>query len=155
MRWISRSLRAAPPPTREELDAGDRHVALHRRRQCRLGHAGQPRVLGLRGRIDGARPLRIVGDFRGELGQDDVAARKVEGGGRADRTGPVDESRTIGRHDHVAGVEVGMAQPVLRPQALDQGEDARRDVLRNTTAGELQRSQPVAQRETSGGGGVL
>src|SRR5713226_8493631 len=66
---------------------------------------------------------------------------------RADRTGPVDESRTIRRHDHVAGVEVGMAQPVPRPQALDQGEDARGDVLRNSGAGEPQRAvHQVAQK---------
>ena len=81
-----------------------------------------------------ALPLRIVDELRGDLDQDDVAACKVEGGGRADRTGPIDESRTIRRHDHVAGVEVGMAQPVLGPHALDQGEDARGHVLRNTAA---------------------
>jgi hypothetical protein len=106
-----------------------------------------PGVLGLRGRIVGARPLRIVDEFRGELGQDDVAGRKVEGGGRADRTDPVDESRTIRRHDHVAGVEVAMAQPVPWPQALDQGEDAGGDVFRNSAAGEPQHVHPVAQKE--------
>ena len=57
----------------EEQDADDGQVGLHRRRQRRGGQAGQPRILGLQGRIDRARPLRIVGDFRGELGQDDVA----------------------------------------------------------------------------------
>lgn len=72
MRWISRSRRAD--------HAGDRQVGLHRRRQRRLGHAGQPRVLGLRGCVVGTRPLRIVDEFRGDLDQDDVAARKVEGG---------------------------------------------------------------------------
>ena len=66
-------------------------------------------------RIERARPLRI-GAFRGvnELGKGDVAATKVEGGSRADRSGPVDDLPTIRRHDHVAGVKVGMAQPVLR-----------------------------------------
>jgi len=73
-------------PPEEDAEADDRQIGLHRRRQHRRGHAGQPRVLGLRRRIDGAAPLRIVGDFRGELGQKNVAARKVEGGRRADRT---------------------------------------------------------------------
>jgi hypothetical protein len=78
MRWISRSRRAPPPP--EEVDhAGDRQVGLHHRRQRCGGHAGQPRVLRLRGCIVGARPLRIVDELRGDLDQDDVAARKVAG----------------------------------------------------------------------------
>jgi hypothetical protein len=50
-----------------------------------ISASSQPRVFGLRGRIAGARPLRIVDHFRGELGVDDVAAPPVEGGGRADR----------------------------------------------------------------------
>ena len=99
---------------------------------------------------------RIVDDFRGELGKDDVAERKVEGGGRADRTAPVDESRTIRRHDHVAGVKVGMAQPVPRRQALDQGEDARGDVLRKLPPESRNEPSIQSRREsTSGGGGVL
>ena len=51
-------------------------------------------------------------------GQEVVPDPKVEGGGRADRTGPVDDFRAIRRHDHVAGVEVGMARgDVLRNNA--------------------------------------
>jgi hypothetical protein len=76
--------------------------------------------------------------FRGELGQPDVAARKIEGGGRADRGAPVDESRTIHGHDDVAGVGVGMAQPVAWPQPLDQVEDAGGDMYWNSGAGDPQ-----------------
>ena len=90
----------------EGADADDGQVGLHRRRQRRGGHAGQPRVLGLHGRIDCARPLRIGDGFRGELAKDYVTASKLEAGGRTRRTSPVDESRTIRRHDHVAGVKV-------------------------------------------------
>jgi hypothetical protein len=61
--------------------ASDGQVGLHRRRQRRLGHAGQPRVLGLHGRTVSARPPRIIDEFRDELGKDNVADRKVEGGG--------------------------------------------------------------------------
>ena len=123
-------------PPEEDEDADDGQVGLHRRRQCCGGQAGQPRVFGLHGRIDRARPLRIVDEFRGELGEHDVAEPKVESGARADRSGPVDDSWTIRRHDHIAGVKVGMAQPVPRRQALDQGEDASGDVLRKRAAGE-------------------
>ena len=92
-RWISRSRRAGLHGAAEEdEDADDRQVGFHRRRQRRRGHAGQPRVLGLHGRIDGARPLRIVDDFRGELGQRTMwQTRQIEGGGRADRSAPVDD----------------------------------------------------------------
>jgi hypothetical protein len=50
----------------------------------------QPRVLGMHGGIDCARPLRI-GVFRDKLGKADVDARNVEDAGRAERTGPVDD----------------------------------------------------------------
>ena len=33
--------------------------------------------------------------------------------------------RTLTRHDHVGGVEVAVAEPVRRPQAIEQGEDTR------------------------------
>jgi hypothetical protein len=139
MRWISRSRRGGRHgPAEDEADASDRQIGFHRGRQRRLGHAGQPRVFGLRGRVHGDRPLRIVGHFRGELGQPDVAARKIEGGGRADRGAPVDESRTIHGHDDVAGVGVGMAQPVAWPQPLDQVEDAGGDMFWNSGAGDPQ-----------------
>jgi hypothetical protein len=106
MRWISCFRRAGIgySPRTEDPDAGDRQIGLHRLRQRRLRHTGQPRVFGLRGRIDGARPPWIVDDFRSVLGQDDVAERKVEGGRCSDRTAPVDQSWTIRRHDYVAGV---------------------------------------------------
>jgi hypothetical protein len=97
---------------------------LHRRRQRRGGRAGQPRILGLHGRIERARPLRIDA-FRDELAKDDVAVRKVEASARAPRSGPVDESRTLSRHDHDAGVKVAITQPVPRRGTLEQGKDAR------------------------------
>jgi len=68
----------------------------------------------LHGRIAGERPLRIGDAFRGELAKENVTARKVEADGRTCRTPPVDESRTIRRHDHIAGVKVAMAQSVSR-----------------------------------------
>jgi len=136
-RWISISRKAGTGPSEEGLDAGDRQVGLHRGRQRCLGHASQPRVFKLRGCIDGARPLRIVGDLRGYLRQYDVAPRKVEGGGRADRTGPVDNPWTIRRHHTVVGVEVAVTKAVARPQALDQDKDARGNALGNSAAGEL------------------
>ena len=71
---------------REEVDTGDGQVWLHRRCQCRGGHAGQPRILGLQGRIDRTRPRRIVDDLWGELGKAYVAAPKVAG------------RRELGRH---------------------------------------------------------
>ena len=48
---------------------------------------------------------------------------QCEDGGRAERTGPVDD---FGPSAVMItfGVEVGMAQPVLRRQAINQGEDA-------------------------------
>ena len=72
-RWISRSRRAGQRAPEEEEDADDGQVGLDRRRQRRRGQAGQPRVLGLHGRIDRARPLRIVGDVPGRSRQEDVA----------------------------------------------------------------------------------
>ena len=62
-------------PPEEDAEADDRQIGLQHRR----GHAGQPRVLGLRRRIDGAAPLRIVGDFRGELGQKNVVSTQGRG----------------------------------------------------------------------------
>src|SRR6202050_2820945 len=85
--------------------------------------------------------------FRGELAKDSVTASKVEAGGRTRRTAPVDESRTIRRHDHVAGVKVAMAQPVPRRQALDQGEDASGDVLRKPVGEPRRAGHRVAQGE--------
>jgi hypothetical protein len=63
---------------------------------------GQPRIPGLHGGIDYARRLGI-GVFGDELGKADVDARNVEDARRAERTSPVDDPRTILRHDHVAG----------------------------------------------------
>ncbi len=65
-------------PRKNDDDAGDGQIGLDRRRQRRGGHPGQPRILGLRGSIDRARPLRIVDDFRGDLGKADVDASKIE-----------------------------------------------------------------------------
>jgi len=50
----------------DDQDADDGQVRTRSPPSAPRGQAGQPRVLGLRGRIDRARPLRIVGDFRGE-----------------------------------------------------------------------------------------
>jgi len=72
--------------------AGDGQVRLDRRPERRGRQAGQPRVLGLRGVIDRTRPLWIVGDFGGELGQDDVADPKIVGGGAR---GPYRSSRRV------------------------------------------------------------
>jgi hypothetical protein len=88
------SLGRAPRRPEEGVDADDRQVRFHRRRQRCRGHAGQPRVLGLHGRTVGSWPLRIVDEFRKELGRDNVTDPQVEGRGRADRSEPVDESRT-------------------------------------------------------------
>ena len=52
-----------------------------------------------------------------------------DGGRRAHRKGPIDDLRTIRRHDHIAGMQIAVAQPVPRPQALDQCEDAGGNVL--------------------------
>jgi hypothetical protein len=52
------------PPARVGRSVGEgeatenRQVALHRRRQRRFRHAGQPCILGLHGRIEHARPRR-------------------------------------------------------------------------------------------------
>ena len=107
--------------------------------------------------LTGARPLRIVGVFRGELGQQDMALRKIVGGGRAGRAEPVDQSRTLRRHDHVAGVKVGMAQHVIGREVLDQREDAGDDALRKHVPPELRNQASIASRSesASGGGGVL
>ena len=42
----------------------------------------------------------------------------------------------------IVGVEVAMAQPVARPQSLDQGEDACGDVLRDYAAARFSRPWP-------------
>jgi hypothetical protein len=124
------SLACRPAHKQEVADDRDRQPSLHRLPQRRYRHAGQPRVFGLRGRIDRKRPLRIVGDVEGELGQADVSEPMIEGPRRADRKGSVDQPRTVRRHDHVFGVDVAMAQPVPRLlQAVDQREDAGGDVL--------------------------
>ena len=73
-------------PAKNDQDADDGQVGLNRRRQRRGAQAGQPRVLGLHGRIDGARPLRIGDEFWVEVRKKDVAARKVEADGRPCRT---------------------------------------------------------------------
>ena len=61
------------------------------------------------------RSLRIDA-FRGvsEIEKGDVTTREVVGGGRTDRSDPVDNPRTVRRHDHVVGVKVGMASPSAR-----------------------------------------
>ena len=46
-------------PLCEGEGAEDWQVGLHRQRQRRGGHAGQPRVRGLHGRVERARPFRI------------------------------------------------------------------------------------------------
>jgi len=63
---------------------------------------------------------------------------QVEDGSRALPLGPVDESRTLRSHDHVAGVKVAMAQPIPRRETLKQGKDARGEVLRKQVAGGAQ-----------------
>jgi hypothetical protein len=140
----------APHPLGEGEGAEDGQVGLHRHGQRRGRHTGQPRIFGLHGRIERARPLRIDA-FRDELGKGEVAAPKVVGDGRADRTDPVDDSRTIRRHDHVVGVKVGMAQAVPRRQALDQGEDASGDVLRNAAGGFMVELRRLYRRGDLGG----
>jgi hypothetical protein len=77
----------------------------------------------LRRRIGRARPLGIVSDFGGELGQDDMQEPKVDGGGRTHRESPVDKLWAFRRNDHVAGAQVAMAEPVAGRQAIDQRED--------------------------------
>jgi hypothetical protein len=64
-----------------------------------------------------------------------VCARNVEDGRRAERCGPIDDSRTIRRHDHVARVEIGMTQPIPRRQAINQGKVAGSDMLWKYVAG--------------------
>ncbi len=83
-------------PVGEGEGAENGQLVLHRRCQRRLGDAGQPRVLGLHGRIERARPFRI-GAFRGvdELRKMEVAAPKPEGGVGAGRTEPVDDSEPL------------------------------------------------------------
>ena len=94
-RWISRSRWAGRPAAAEEdEDADDGQIGLHRRRQRRGGHAGQPRVLGLHGRIDRARPLRIVDVFRDEFGKENVA--DAQGRGRRARGPRRAQSMSLG-----------------------------------------------------------
>lgn len=71
---------------KQGADVYDGQIWLHRRRERRGRHTGQPRVLVLHGRIDCARPLRIGDAFRGELAKEKVTAREVEAGGSAGRT---------------------------------------------------------------------
>ena len=85
------SLACRPAHKQEVADDRDRQPGLHRLPQRRYRLAGQPRVFGLRGRIDRKRPLRIVGDVEGKLGQADVSEPMIEGRRRADRKGPVDQ----------------------------------------------------------------
>ena len=102
------------------------------------------------------RPPRIVDGFPDEFGKDNVADPKVDGGGRTDRSEPVDESRTIRRHDRVLGENVEMAQPIPRRQALDQVEEP--VAMCCGTLKPASRNDPSIQsrREgSSGGGGVL
>ena len=81
------------------------------RRQARGRTCRPPLILGLaalttRGRAGCPRS-------RGKVGKEDMGARQVESGGRADRRS-VDGSRTLRRHDHFAGMKVAIAQPVPR-----------------------------------------
>ena len=118
------SLACRPAHKQEVADDRDWQPSLHRLLQSHYRQAGQPRVFGLRGRIDRKRPLRIVGDVEGKLGEADVSEPMIEGRRRADRKCPVDQPRTVRRHDHVFRVDVAMAQPVPRLlQAVDQRED--------------------------------
>ena len=73
-------------PAEDDQGAGDGQVGFDRCRERGGRQAGQPRVLGLHGRIDCARPLRIGDAFRGEFAKENVTACKVEAGGRAGRT---------------------------------------------------------------------
>lgn len=93
----------------EVADDRDRQPGLHRLPQRPYRLAGQPRVFGLRGRVDGKRPLRFVSDVERKLGQADVSESMIEGRRRADQKGPVDQPRTVRRHDHVLGADVAMA----------------------------------------------
>jgi hypothetical protein len=142
---------SGPYAPEENEAANDRQAGLYRRRQRRKGHAGQPRILGLQSRIDGAWPLWIVGVFGGDFGQEKVADRGVEGAMRADRTDPVDEFRTIRRHDHVAGVKIAVTQPAARRQAVDQGEVCR-GIL--SPAPRIEWSSQSRKESTAAGGDV-
>ena len=156
MRWISRSRRAGTtsPRTTKVRTMGKygsiAAVSAARDMPASRAYSDCAAALVARGRsglsaISGA-----------SLGQDDMEEPKVEGGGRAHREGPVDEPWAFRRHDHVAGVKVAMAQPVAGRQAIDQGEDARGDVLRKLAVVELATLSIYSRRErTSGGGGVL
>ena len=96
----------------------------------------QPRILRLQNRADRG-PLRIVGVFRVELGNQDMALCNLVGGRR---TEPRRASRSVSGpapHDHVAGVKIGMAQHVIGREVLDQREDAGGDAFRKHAAGEL------------------
>ena len=110
MRWISRPRReGTTSPRTTKVRTMGKYGSICRR-QLRERHASQPRIFGLRRRIGRARTLRIVGDFRCELGQDDMQEPKVEGGRPAHRKGPVDELWALRRHDHVARAkEIGRA----------------------------------------------
>ena len=66
------SLACRPAHKQEVADNRDRQPGLHRLPQLRYRLAGQPRVFGLRGRIDRKRPPRSVGHVEGKLGQADV-----------------------------------------------------------------------------------
>ena len=61
------------------------------------------------------------------------------GGGRTSRAEPVDQSRTVRRHDHVAGAKIGMAQHVIGREVI---------ALRKHAAAEPQSGvHRLAQRE--------
>ena len=88
-----------------------------------------------------ARPARTVASRRhqqrrpGDVGQL-IAARGVE---------PVDQHRTVARHDDVAGMQVAVTQPRrrVRRDQLERGDERRIDPRRRST--DLAR-QPIAQR---------
>jgi hypothetical protein len=62
--------------------------------------------------------------------------------------GAVDQSRTLRRHNHVAGVKIGIAQHVIGREVLDQREDVGGDALWKHAAAEPQSGvHRLAQRE--------
>ena len=102
-----------------------------------------------------ARPLRIVGYFRGEFGKDDMQEPKFEGGGPAHRAA---ESTSFGPSAvmiTLPGLRVGMAKPVARLQPIISPNIFGGDVLRT-----FRRRAPTSPPYTRawrgpGGGGVL
>ena len=107
-------------------------------------------ALMARGRSGSSTSSGTISDRRKWL-----TARSRAAGARTS-TDPVDEFRTIRRHDHVAGVKIAMAQPVPRRQAVDQGEDASRRCAAESCHRSSATSGPSSRAgRDRGGGGVL